>query len=335
MKSSKFSHFVQKYFLSYLISQRNYGNNTISSYRDTFRLFIKYLTVTGSTPSTLNLQDVTVDTVRFFIEWLAEERNNSVSTRNVRLAHFKSFYEYVLSVAPEYSGLCSDIINLPFGKTESCPPTYMTEDEVSHLLKGIDAQSKAGLRHLAILTLLYDSGCRVQEIIDLNISDIQLDKCSRIYVHGKGNKYRQIPLRLETIKIIKKYIQCYDLKSDNILFMNRQGYRLTRQGIRHIMQKYEDLVHKEHPEDCTTGFHPHLLRHSKATHLVNAGVSIYNVRDFLGHSSVVTTEVYLTSNPEVTRKAIEQVSQKTIPQSANYYSDKEKTELMKFLDSLL
>ncbi|MBC3901692.1 MAG: site-specific integrase [Acetobacterium sp.] len=335
MMNSRFSHFVQKYFLSYMISQRNYGNNTVSSYRDTFRLFLKYLMDTGPTPSELDLQDITLDTVRLFVEWLARERNNSVSTRNVRLAHLKSFYEYVLSVAPEYSGLCSDIINLPFAKTESCPPTYMTEDEVFHLLKGIDAESKAGLRHLAILTLLYDSGCRVQEILDLNVSDIQLDKCSRIYVHGKGNKYRQIPLRPETVKIIKKYIQCYGLKPNDILFMNRQGCRLTRQGIRHIMQKYEELVHKEHPEDCTIGFHPHLLRHSKATHLVNAGVSIYNVRDFLGHSSVVTTQVYLTSNPEVTRKAIEQVSQKTIPQSADYYSEKEKAELMGFLDSLL
>jgi site-specific recombinase XerD len=296
---------------------------------------LQYIVKSGYNPTSMKIRDIKQNLVISFLEWLVTERKNSVSTKNVRLAHLKSFYGFVLISAPEYSDLCAGIINIPFAKTEFRPPVYMTENEVAHLFQEIDSGTKEGLRHLAMLTLLYDSGCRVQELIDLNVSDVQLDKCNRIYVHGKGKKYRQIPLRPETTKILKKYINQSKLKADDILFMNRQGKRLTRQGIRYIMQKYETMVHERYPSEFINSVHPHTMRHSKATHLINAGVNIYNVRDFLGHSSVVTTEVYLTSNPEVARKAIEKVSEKTVPQSADFYTDSEKNELMDFLDCLL
>lgn len=321
--------------MSYLILQRNYRTNTINSYRDTFRLLLIYLDESGYKITGLKMSEITCDVITSFLEWLVKKRKNSVSTKNVRLAHIRSFYEYVLLNAPELSSLCTNIITIPFAKEESSPPAYMTEDEVAHLLQEIDLNTKDGLRHLALLSLLYDSGCRVQEIIDLNISDIQFDQCNRIYVHGKGNKYRNIPLRPETAKILKKYINKYNLSKNDILFMNRQKNRMTRQGIRYILRKYEALVQDKYPNESMDSIFPHLLRHSKATHLVNAGINIYNVRDFLGHSSISTTQVYLTSNPEVTRKAIEQAALKTVPLSGEFYSETEKAELMEFLNNLL
>lgn len=333
--NEQLSFYVQKYFLSYLIAQRSYGENTVTSYRDTFRMLLIYLEKRGYRASKAKLTVVDHECVQGFLDWLGTERQNSITTRNVRLAHLKSFYGYVMTVSPEISSHCSRIMNIPFGKEPKKPPIYMTEAETAHLLEAPDNDTKEGLRHLAILSLLYDSGCRVQEFIELNVGDVTLGKCCRIFVHGKGDKYREIPVLGKTGKILLKYVDAYGLDQKDILFSNKQGKRLTRAGISYIMNKYKCIVNSQFPNELTEKISPHLMRHSKSTHLINAGVNIYNVRDFLGHASVTTTQVYLTSNPEVTRKAIEKVSQETIPESTNYYSVEEKAELMEFLESLV
>lgn len=333
--NTKFGFFIQRYFSSYLINQKNYGDNTISSYRDTFRLFLQYLVEKGYKISKMEITDIDYDLILGFLDWLKETRKNIISTRNTRLAHLKSFFSYILITAPEFSDLCSSIINLSLSRTDKRYPISLSEEEIAHLLHAVKSDSKEGLRHLAILSLLYDSGCRVQEIIDLNVRDVQLKGHSIISVRGKGRKYRKIPLLSKTSRILLRYISEYNLKEDETLFSNKQNQRLSRQGIRYLLLKYKDLVLVDHPDEFPDGISPHLLRHSKATHLINAGVNIYNVRDFLGHSSVVTTEIYLTSNPEVTRKAIENYSNITVSESNDFYSEEEQTELMDFLDTLV
>ncbi len=236
--------------------------------------------------------------------------------------------------APEYSGQCSKILGIPFGKEDKKNPECMSTDAIKQMLTSIDISTDEGLRHLALLSLMYDSACRVQEIIALNVKDFQPGQCSRIYVQGKGNKYRAIPLLGETEKIISKYIKQFDLMPESPMFCNRNGERLTRQGIRYILRKYSKAANDTKPGIIDGSVYPHRMRHSKATHLVDNGVNIYNVRDFLGHESVATTQIYLTTNPEVTRKAIEAVAEKTVPESLDFYSDKDKDELLSFLDSL-
>ena len=181
---------------------------------------------------------------------------------------------------------------------------------------------------------MYDSACRVQEIIGLNVMDFHPGQCCRIYVRGNGNKYRFIPLLSETEKIVSKYIKRFRLTPDAPLFCNKNGERLTRQGIRYIIQKYSKIANKNEPGIIESSAYPNILRHSKATHLVNRGVNIYNVRDFLGHESVATTQVYLTTNPEITRKAIDSVAEKTVPESLDLFSEEERDDLLSFLDSL-
>lgn len=335
MLNDSFAFYVQKYFLSYLIAQREYGENTITSYRDTFRLFLCFIEISGQKTAKLKITDINRETIHSFLIWLDSERNNAAATRNVRLAHFKSFYGYVMIISPELSYLCSEIINIPFSRVAKKPPSYMTELETKHFLAAPDSNTKEGLRHMTILALLYDSGCRVQELIELNVSDITLGKCCRMYVHGKGNKYREIPIFGETGKILGKYISTFRLGNQDMLFKNRYGNRLTRQGISHVMMKYKNIVEMQYPEKIGVHVSPHLMRHSKATHLVNSGVDIFSVRDFLGHESVTTTQIYLTSNPEVTRKAIEQVARKTVPESTNFYTNEEKADLMAFLEQLI
>lgn len=177
---------------------------------------------------------------------------------------------------------------------------------------------------MAMLALLYDSGCRVQELITLNTSDVSLGDVSKVFLKGKGVKYREVPIMPETGKILSKYVRVYARQSEKPFFTNSRGERLTRAGIAHILNKYQKMIKEMNVEPFQKKLSQHLLRHSKATHLVNQGVSIYNIRDFLGHTSVTTTQMYLTANPEVMREAIEKASLKTAPDSADYIHLKRK-----------
>ena len=302
--SESFSFYIQRYFMSYLIKQHNYGPNTVSSYRDTFKLLLKFMLESNRNISEKYIDEVDYDVILRFLTWLSDVRENGVSTKNVRLAHIKSFFRYVMITAPEYSGQCSKILGIPFGKENKKPPECMSTEAIKQMLASIDASSDEGIRHLALLSLMYDSACRVQEIISLNVMDFHPGQCCRIYVHGKGNKYRSIPLLKETEKIVSKYIKQFCLIPESPLFCNRSGERLTRQGIRYIIRKYSKAANDANPGIINGSVYPHRMRHSKATHLVDNGINIYYVRDFLGHESVATTQMYLTMNPEVTRKAI-------------------------------
>src|SRR5699024_4515608 len=327
------SYFIQRYFMHYLIGQKNYGQNTLSSYRDTFKLLIKFLKENGYNISRMGLGDLTSGNILEFLKWLESSRNNSPTTRNTRLAHIKSFYSFVSIENPEHIDTCSKISRISFIKTKQVPPKYLQEEIVKELLDSINQQDRTGIRHLAIITLLYDSACRVQELINLNVSDIKLDSVGDIYVRGKGAKHRHIPLLPQTCKVLQKYLGLYQLQNERPLFTNSRGERLTRQGIGYILNKYINIIRKRTPDRVETKISPHILRHSKATHLVNAGVSIYNVRDFLGHSSVETTQIYLTSSLEITQRAIETASNKIVHDSSHYYTVGEKDDLLNFLDT--
>ena len=332
--NKSFSFYVQRYFMSFLMKQHNYGQNTLVSYRDTFKLLFVYMSESDRDISKKSINEVDYDKILGFLTWLSDVRKNGVSTKNVRLAHIKSFFRYVMMTAPEYSGQCSKILCIPFGKEGKKPPSCISTDGIRQMLASIDSSSDEGLRHLALLSLLYDSACRVQEIIALNVSDFQFGQCCRIYVHGKGNKYRSVPLLVETEKIVTKYIRHFRLTPESPLFCNRNGERLTRQGIRYIIRKYSNAANEAVPGIIHGSVYPHRMRHSKASHLVDNGVNIYNVRDFLGHESVATTQIYLTTNPETTRKIIESASEKTVPESLDFFSKEEKEDLLSFLNSL-
>ena len=220
--SESFSFYIQRYFMSYLMKQHNYGQNTLSSYRDTFKLLLAFMAESDRNISEKPINEVDYDVVLRFLSWLSDVRKNGVSTKNVRLAHIKSFFRYVMMTAPEHSGQCSKILSIPFGK-----------EDKKQMLASIDSSSDEGLRHLALLSLMYDSACRVQEIVNLNVMDLQSGQCCRIYVHGKGNKYRSIPLLGETEKIVSKYIRQFHLTPESPLFFNRNGERLTNLFYRH------------------------------------------------------------------------------------------------------
>ncbi|MBR3314750.1 MAG: tyrosine-type recombinase/integrase [Atopobiaceae bacterium] len=326
---------VQRFFRGYLVRQRGYGTNTVASYRDTFRLLVSFLGEGGARLESLEMADLGKSSVTDFLCWLEGTRGNSVSTRNVRLAHLRSFAAYAMSISPEDAGACVEVLSLRPKREVSAPPDALSVGEVRLLLASPGTDTPMGLRDTALLTLLYDSACRAQELADMDVCDLALRPPCTARVLGKGRKARDIPLLDETGELLAAYVEAFSLGSGSPLFLNRSGMRLTRAGVSNVVERHWARVVKSHPEEVSHAkAKPHLLRHSKATHLVDENVNIYHVRDFLGHASVTTTQVYLKSNPRRMREAIETAAESTVMPGADYYSPDKKAELLAFLDML-
>ena len=219
--SEYLSFYVQRYFMSYLMKQHNYGANTISSYRDTFRLLLAFMAESNTDISKIEIYDISHERVLEFMTWLAEVRKNGVSTKNVRLAHIKSFFRYVMMTAPEHSDQCRKILSIPFGKGEKKPPVCMSTDAIKQLLAAIDSSVDEGLRHLALLSLMYDSACRVQEIIGLNVIDFMANAAGFMSVERETNivlfpysvKQKRSYQNISNVSALHRMLHCFVIKT--------------------------------------------------------------------------------------------------------------------------
>ena len=252
------------------------------------------------------LADIDADLVIRFLDWLEVNRGNSASTRNVRLAAIHAFFRYVQFQNPEMLLHCQRILAIPMKETEKRFVEYLPEQVLRELLSLPDQTKKYGIRDTALLCLLYDSGARVQELIDLSLLDIRLETPATIRLYGKGRKVRVVPLMSQTATILQKYLNMWHLdaarKPDDPVFVNHQGKRLTRPGVTYILNKYMAQVSWM---EGKKGITPHIIRHSKAMHLLRADVDLHYIRDFLGHVQIETTEVYARADAEMKRKALE------------------------------
>ncbi|RKL61324.1 integrase [Thermoanaerobacteraceae bacterium SP2] len=306
----------------------------VSSYSDAFILFFRYCDeVAHIRQDKLTFKKINKHLVEGFCEWLEAENGCSVSTRNQRLAALHALFRYIQTESPEHISLCRDILSIRMKKTQKIPPKFLPIEAIKMLLATPDMHSKEGRRDLAVLTLLYDTAARVQELIDLCVGDVSLAVHSTVKLTGKGNKVRLVPILPETANIIRLCMkenqlnkpQCAELP----LLTNKSHCKLTRVGITYILNKYVSKARKTAPELFPEPISPHILRHSKATHLLMGDVNLIYIRDLLGHVSVVTTEIYAKTNPEFMRKAIEKVAANTSPK--NNYTEEEKQELIDFL----
>jgi Site-specific recombinase XerD len=212
---------------------------------------------------------------------------------------------------------------------------YLSKNYLTELLAQPDLSRLDGRRDAVLLSVLYDTGARVQELIDLSVGDVRLDHPAQIRILGKGRKMRAVPLMENTVQILQDYLNENGFNSpdkfDHPLFRNRQGNRLTRFGVCYILQKYAQQVQKAHPH-FNQKISPHSLRHTKGMNLLQSGVSLDIIRDFLGHVDIKTTEIYARSNLEMKRAAIEKVSNSSI--TTKIPSWKENKNLLQWLQSL-
>ena len=314
MKKTDFTKALTSYFSTYLPETCGVSPNTCNSYRDAFKLLLLYFQEEKGIPAnSIELRMLNRNLASDFLDWLEVQRKVSATTRNQRLAAMKAFAHYVQYRNPEYLENCTDIIAMRPKKHEKPVIPFLTEEELKALLAQPDPSTRHGLRDLTLLSLLYDSGARVQEITDLKLKDIRLTNPAMVTLTGKGRKARQVPLMKETCKLLDAYIRNFNLNSEPLtspLFFNQKGQALSRYGITYILKKY---VSQAELDGDTRKISPHVLRHTKAMHLLRAGVNMIYIRDFLGHVDISTTEVYARIDAEMKRKVFEEKVPNFIP----------------------
>jgi site-specific recombinase XerD len=310
MKPTDFSKSLTDFLSLYLPGEKGLSHNTICAYKDTFLLFLRFMQEKQFIEaSKLCLKDITQERIISFLDWLQSERHCSNSTRNARLAALHSFFRYLQYHNPVTLYEWQRILSIPTKKAEKPTMIYLTLDGIKLLLKQPDQSTPKGKRNLAMLSLMYDSGARVQEIIDLMPSSINFNKPYTIRITGKGNKKRIVPLMENQVEILKDYMECNRLlepyASKYPLFSNTRMEKLSRMGVTVILKKYADMARSENPTLISSNITPHVLRHSKAMHLLQAGVNLIYIRDFLGHTAVSTTEIYARADSKFKREALE------------------------------
>lgn len=297
MNKKTFSDMLEMFFLTYLPGELGLSSNTIRSYRDTFILFISYMdNVKKKSPEKIQFDDFSKDEILLFLKWLEDSNGNTANTRNQRLAALKSFSKMVMYKCPEYISKCTDILGIRAKKQIKDVIKYISFEELTCLLSQINTNTKQGRRDLVLISLLYNSGARVQELINLTPGDFRLDYPETVELLGKGNKKRFVPLDEPIAKLITGYMKEQGLskvsKSNHPMFFNARHEALTNPGVTYIINKYVPMVRAIHPEMLTIKITPHVFRHSRAMHLLQGKVPLPYIRDILGHVSVVTTEIY-------------------------------------------
>lgn len=310
MKTTDFSEYISKFFSSYLVNERGASKNTISSYRDTLVQLIKFMErVHNINVNKLQIKHLTAERIKEFLFWLEREKKVSTATRNTRLTALHSFLKFVRYDNIDCLNEIQKIMAIKAKKTLTVTVKYLTTEGIKLLLAQPDTSTLKGRRDLAMMALMYDSGCRVQELADLKVGYISFQNNPTIKIVGKGNKARLVPLIDAQIDILKQYMKEHNLltpeKNDHPLFFNSNGSKFTRQNISYMLSNYANRAKGLHPELIPDTISPHTLRHSKAMHLLQAGVNIVYIRDILGHATIRTTEIYAKADSKLKREAIE------------------------------
>lgn len=329
-KSLELTYYLPKFF-DVELKNVNVSENTIISYKYCFISLLQYVSSTLKKKiQDIKIIDFNKEIVVNYLCYLEEEKRNSISTRNQRLAAIKSFFTYLANEDIKYLPIANQISTIKSKKNTDNSIKYLSIEGIKGILKLPNTASKNGIRDLAILVLMYDSAARVNELINIKCCDIDLNK-KIIYLNGKGRKQRIVPLINQTIEIIKKYMNLYCLneQSTSFLFSNKQNEKLTRMGISYIINKYVKIAKSKNQIEYQIKVSPHTFRHSKAMHLLESGVNLIYIRDFLGHSSITTTEIYAKTNPEIKRKVIEKHAENLAKNI--HYSKKEKDDLLAWL----
>ena len=328
---------IRGFFEQHLLSQRGLSGHTVLAYRDTLKLWLAFVCLRlRKTYTALTLADLTADTVRGFLDHLERIRKNGVPTRNARLAALHAFFKYLASIDPRHLAQAQAILAVPFKRHAHRVAEYLERDEVLKIFAGIEGGTLQGQRDDALLRLLYNTGMRVQELVDLDVNHLRFSRPYTIRIHGKGRKERTCPLWNETLAAIKTYLGKRGVRLDEAtpLFTNREGHRLTRFGVRYIIAHRVSEAANACPSLLTRRVTPHTFRHTTAMHLLQSNVDLNMIRSWLGHASIETTHGYVEIDLEMKRKTL-QSAEKLIPKKATARSSwQNDDELLSWLAKL-
>jgi len=338
-KANDFAWYLSRFMTTYLSGEKKLSTNTIAVYRDTFRLFLLFCEQKLKIiPDRITISLFTKELIINYLDWLEAERKCSITTRNQRLSCIHGFFKYVQKELPERMFEVQRIIGILPGKTAKTIVPYLTEDELKILFQQPDIRTKQGKRDLVLLTLMYDTGARVQEIADLKMKDIRLNTPAVITLHGKGNKTRHVPILGRVKDLLTGYLEDHKryswgiALSDIPVFCNQKHQSLTRWGISFILKRYVEMARKDIGFTVNFPVTPHVLRHSKAVGMLKSGINLIYIKDFLGHSNISTTEVYARADSEMKRKALEESYKELYTHEMPKWNEDE--NLMQWLNNL-
>lgn len=334
-KQQYVGYWLHRFFIEFLTVIRNMSTNTITSYRDTFKLMLPMIAeATKKSADNVAILDLTYERITDFLSYIEKERNCSIRTRNQRLAAIKAFANYVAMQKPEYLDWCRITKSIPAKKMIKKEIQYLEKNEMNAILNAPSKKTRQGIRDFAILLFMYNTGARADEVASLKIRDIYLPNNKKetpfVRIIGKGNKERRCPLWKKTCDTISLLIDERD--SNSPVFLNRYNEPITRFGIYEMVHRYALVAAAKIPSIAEKTVTPHSIRHTTATHLLQSGVDIDTIRKWLGHVSIDTTNIYAEINMEMKAAALKKCEEPVISTPKKKWSDNK--DLMSFLDSL-
>ena len=299
---------VEKFFREYLPTLRGMSLQTIRSYRDALVLFLRFVSGhSGRRLEDLDLDAVTAEHVTQFLMFLEAERHNSIATRNARLAALHTFARFLVTESPEHLAQVQRVLGLPFKRgARNAPIDYLESAEAETLLGQINRSTETGRRDYALFALMLNTGARVQEVLDLKLSDVRTEPPYQVRLRGKGGKVRICPIWASTATRLRE-LTSGSTTTDMSLFMNRRGSKLTRFGVRYLLNKYVAASTATASPLREKRIHPHSLRHTTAIYLLKAGIDFATISQWLGHASLNTTMKYARADLDLKRQALAQV----------------------------
>ncbi len=318
MKKRDYSYWqlVRLFLTIYLPKHRCFSKNTVGTYSDSLDLFSRFMReAKGVRLMDISFNMVTHDCVYAFLDWLRDERKCSPSTCNLRLAALKSFLYYAAVENLALVAVYLAIKQVPAGKEPKRKVRYLTKPALKALIAQPDNQTPKGMRNRFIMIMLYDTGARIQELLDIKVKDLNLEiETPCVYLHGKGNKVRCIPLMNKTIAHLKEYLKQFHPPATRdgnqyLFYTTIKGNtdRMSGDSVAWMLKKYGKAARLECPE-VPERIHPHQIRHSRAQHLYQDGMPLSYIAEFLGHASINTTTVYASADTSMMRAAIEKAS---------------------------
>ncbi|MDE0337563.1 MAG: site-specific integrase [Caldilineaceae bacterium] len=328
---AEFPRLLEAFFTDRLTQQRQASPHTIASYRDTFRLLVRYAGDTlHKPPVELKLTDLDADFVGRFLTHLETDRGNDARSRNTRLAAIRSFFTYVAMQEPQHAALAQRVLAMPAKRYARRPVDFLDRDEIEALLAAPDTTTRAGRRDRALLVVAVQTGLRASELINLRCENVQLGSGAHVRCEGKGRKERCTPLRKDSAAALRAWLEERRGAPDAPVFPNRRGGALSHDGLAHLLAKHVAVARTTCPSLTGKRVTPHVLRHSAAMELLQNGVDRAVIALWLGHESVETTYVYLHADLKLKEAALA----KTTPTHGTAARYRPADDVLAFLNSL-
>ena len=322
---------LQAFFTDRLIAQRRASPHTVAAYRDTFRLLLGFAhTRTGTAPSALDLEDLDAKVISEFLDHLERERHNSITTRNTRLAAIHSLFRYAALKHPEHAELIQRVLAIPTKRADRAEVSFLNPAEVDALLAAPDRGRWVGRRDHALLLVAVQTGLRVSELTGLRRRDVELGAGAHLRCLGKGRKDRATPLTTGTVAVLRAWLNEQPDTPDTPLFPTSSGRPLSRDAVSLLVARHARRAAATCASLGAKTVAPHMLRHTAAMRLLQAGVDVATIALWLGHERIDTTMIYVHADLAIKERALARTTPPGVPVRRYRPSDK----LLAFLASL-